>query len=294
MLKGATIGAGSIIGAESVVTKDIPPESMAVGSPARVIRRGVSWRHELLPIEPCVGPAPGVIPTGVPDASRRTPQPALAEIRQIEGLRRTPDGRIISWAQNAEDVMLLRIFGHKRHGTWIDVGANHPSHDSVTRNFHELGWRGINVEPVAKLHEMLVRDRPEDVNLRCGVSDHAGEMIFHEDESNPDWSTFDDKAARHHAAGGHSIRDVAVPVLTLAEICRHHLQPRQPVDFLKLDVEGHELAVLAGPDFTAFRPTVIVAEVSCTVIPWELAMACVAMFACEINAPLGLPVVPLV
>jgi FkbM family methyltransferase len=261
VLKGATIGAGSIIGAESVVTKAIPPESMAVGSPARVIRQGVTWRHELLPIEPGDGTTPVCLPTGGPDAGRQAPQPALAEIRRIEGLRRTTDGRIISWAQNAEDVMLLRIFGHKRHGTWIDVGANHPSHDSVTRNLYELGWRGINVEPVAKLHELLVRDRPEDVNLRCGVSDHTGEMIFHDNESNPDLSTFEDEAARHHAAGGHSIRDVAVPVLTLADICRHHLQPGQPVDLLKLDVEGHELAVLAGHDFSAFRPTVIVAEV---------------------------------
>jgi acetyltransferase-like isoleucine patch superfamily enzyme len=39
VLDGVTIGKGSIIGAGSVVTKNIPPFSVAVGVPARVIRK---------------------------------------------------------------------------------------------------------------------------------------------------------------------------------------------------------------------------------------------------------------
>lgn len=39
VLKGVTIGHGSIIGAGSVVTRDIPPLCVAVGAPARVVRR---------------------------------------------------------------------------------------------------------------------------------------------------------------------------------------------------------------------------------------------------------------
>ena len=37
ILPGVTIGRGSIVGANSVVTKDIPPFSIAVGTPAKVI-----------------------------------------------------------------------------------------------------------------------------------------------------------------------------------------------------------------------------------------------------------------
>lgn len=39
ILKGVTIGEGAIIGAGSVVTKDVPPWTIAAGNPARIIRR---------------------------------------------------------------------------------------------------------------------------------------------------------------------------------------------------------------------------------------------------------------
>jgi maltose O-acetyltransferase len=38
ILKGVTIGRDSVIGAGSVVTRDVPPGCVAAGSPARVIR----------------------------------------------------------------------------------------------------------------------------------------------------------------------------------------------------------------------------------------------------------------
>ncbi|MFK7800600.1 MAG: acyltransferase [Anaerolineae bacterium] len=39
VLKGITIGDGSVVAAGSIVTKDIPPRSLAVGSPAKVVRQ---------------------------------------------------------------------------------------------------------------------------------------------------------------------------------------------------------------------------------------------------------------
>lgn len=38
VLKGVTIGNNAVVGAGSVVTKDIPPDCLAVGVPARVVR----------------------------------------------------------------------------------------------------------------------------------------------------------------------------------------------------------------------------------------------------------------
>ena len=47
VLKGARIGRGSVIGTAAVVTDEIPENCVAVGNPARVVRRGVTWTREL-------------------------------------------------------------------------------------------------------------------------------------------------------------------------------------------------------------------------------------------------------
>lgn len=52
VLKGAQIGQDCIIGSRSMVIGAIPAQSLAVGAPARVIRRGVTWDRRRLPTQP--------------------------------------------------------------------------------------------------------------------------------------------------------------------------------------------------------------------------------------------------
>ena len=46
IMKGAFIGEGSIIGSNTMVSKTIPPHSLAVGMPAKVVRSNVRWTRD--------------------------------------------------------------------------------------------------------------------------------------------------------------------------------------------------------------------------------------------------------
>ena len=48
ILKGVSVGNGSIIGMNSMVTKDILPKTLNVGSPAKCIKSNVTWSLEYL------------------------------------------------------------------------------------------------------------------------------------------------------------------------------------------------------------------------------------------------------
>jgi acetyltransferase-like isoleucine patch superfamily enzyme len=43
ILKGVTIGTGSIIAAGSIVTRDVASNCMVAGNPARIIKRNIGW-----------------------------------------------------------------------------------------------------------------------------------------------------------------------------------------------------------------------------------------------------------
>lgn len=49
VLPGVTIGRGTTIGAGSVVTKDVPPNVVAVGNPARVLKKTTEVPADKLP-----------------------------------------------------------------------------------------------------------------------------------------------------------------------------------------------------------------------------------------------------
>mgnify|MGYP002623236059 CR=1 FL=1 len=166
--------------------------------------------------------------------------------------------RMISYAQQQEDVRLARAFAGVSRGVYVDVGAHDDRAASVTRHFYDAGWSGINVEPLADRAERLRAARPRDVTLAVALSDREGEETLYELPRSPALSTLDAAAARAAAGSGAEVVERRVPVTTLAAVWAAHGGER--CDFLKIDVEGHEAAVLRGANLTAFRPRVVLVE----------------------------------
>ncbi|WP_342316950.1 FkbM family methyltransferase [Lysobacter sp. FW306-1B-D06B] len=163
--------------------------------------------------------------------------------------------RLISYAQNFEDVMLWRALGHVEHGSYIDIGAQSPDEDSVSRMFYEQGWRGIHVDAATTYAQQLRAARPDEVVIHAAVSDTPGTLSFYE-MPKTGLSTLDPTLAERHSSKFEVIETV-VPSITLDEVLA-----RAPGDvhWLKVDVEGAETSVLRSWRESPVRPWVVVVE----------------------------------
>lgn len=164
----------------------------------------------------------------------------------------------ISYSQNFEDVILNRLFADQKTGFYIDVGAQHPYYDSVTKAFYDRGWHGINLEPVKEYYELLKQQRERDINLQVAAGEAELILEFYELEGTG-LSTFDRQTAEEIAEkNSYKILPYQVPIKKLADICQQYVT--QPINFLKIDVEGWEENVILGHDWQNFRPIVVLLE----------------------------------
>lgn len=170
-----------------------------------------------------------------------------------------------SYAQYGEDIILLALLHDVDNGFYVDIGANYPVIDSVTKIFYDNGWRGINIEPIPSLYRLLQVDRPEDVNLNIGIGDKKGEIDFFENETTPGHSSF--KADNAEQSTGDSIKRYKVKIKTLESVLNSSKVKK--INFLKIDVEGFEDAVIRSNDWVRYRPEVVCVESSIEKTEWQ-------------------------
>ena len=144
-------------------------------------------------------------------------------------------------------------------GRYIDVGAQHPVADSVSKGFYDIGWRGVHIEPVPEYANLLRANRPDEKVFQAALGATAGiDTLFCIPDSG--LSTVVEDVARHHApTSALVLREIAVPRMTLNQIFEA-LPDKEAVHWLKIDVEGAEKAVLLGWDKKKYRPWIVVVE----------------------------------
>jgi len=165
--------------------------------------------------------------------------------------------KLISYAQNFEDIMLWRALSGVKDGCYIDVGAQSPDTDSVSRLFHERGWRGLHVEPTPHYANLLRQRRPDELVLQVAISNVPGVLRFF-DIAETGLSTLEESIAEEHRAAGFQVTDIRVPTMTLDTVLEQF--SGRDVHWLKIDVEGAESRVIEGWQQSALRPWVVVIE----------------------------------
>jgi FkbM family methyltransferase len=164
------------------------------------------------------------------------------------------------YGQEGEDIFLLRLYGEKRDGFFVDVGAHHPLRFSNTYALYRRGWRGVNIDATPGSMALFRRYRPDDTNIECAVSDRAQEMSFHVFKEGA-LNTFDSELAKAYVSGGHEqTGTVELNTRPLAEILDECVKKGQKVDVLSIDVEGSDLAVLRSNDWQKYSPDVVIIE----------------------------------
>jgi FkbM family methyltransferase len=189
---------------------------------------------------------------------------------------------VLSYSQEGEDLILQRIFAARQNGFYVDVGAHHPRRFSNTYNFYRRGWRGINIDAMPGSMKEFNRVRPRDINLEMGVAAARGSMRFFI-FSDAALNTFDAELAASRNQGQYRIvGEIEVPTDTLATVLEAHMPADTGIDFISVDVEGLDLAVLESNDWSRFRPMCICVEHS---VPDMLELPNTPLYS--LLAPLG-------
>ncbi len=164
------------------------------------------------------------------------------------------------FSQHGEDVFLAKYFASKLKGFYVDIGASHPFRISNTYSLYRRGWSGIAVDAIPTFTWLYRLWRPRDVFVNVGIGADAGRMTYNELTPSV-LSSFDESYVKSLVESGKAAihRRYEVDVITPDTLLARHCSDRK-IDFLSIDVEGLDYAILRAINFTKFRPSLISVE----------------------------------
>jgi FkbM family methyltransferase len=155
--------------------------------------------------------------------------------------------------RRGDEASLVREFFGSARGVFVEVGANDPVRGSQTFHLEQCGWSGVLVEPLAECVEQLRRTRTATVfAVAAGAPADEGKTL-------PllvagGLSTLESKIKE----GVVPTERRLVPIRTLNAMLAEARIDK--IDFLSIDVEGAEIAVLDGFDLQRFAPKLVFIE----------------------------------
>lgn len=159
------------------------------------------------------------------------------------------------YSQMQQDMYLDNVLFHRKEdGFFCDVGGNDPIFINNTYFFErERKWKGIAFEPMPKMNEKWKQIRGGVECLQCALGKEEKTVEFCEYED--DYMSGLEREVNYQGAVKNKYK---VEMRRLADVfCERNITY---VDFMSIDVEGSELGVLEGIDFSAVTIHVIVIE----------------------------------
>lgn len=162
------------------------------------------------------------------------------------------------YSQDKQDKFLENnIFKGYKNGYFVDVGAYNGISINNTLYFEKNNdWKGINIEPIKSVYDLLVQNRPNSININCAIDNKDGEADFvcnkgytemisglknHYDQRH--FNRLNDENSYH----GSTTDIVTVKTRKLSSIFEK-LNIKH-VNYLSIDVEGAEFSVIKSIDF---------------------------------------------
>jgi len=144
------------------------------------------------------------------------------------------------------------IFPDLDTGIFVDVGANHPIEINNTYYFEKKGWRGIAFEPQEELAQLWAAER-KTVCHPYVLGDEAKEVVFEVSSKAHTLSSVRGEGETTGSPGCKIYQQRRLDTELIESGITH-------VDFLSIDVEGYEMQVLGGLDFSTINVVCLILE----------------------------------
>ncbi len=147
---------------------------------------------------------------------------------------------IPSFSHSGEDRLILKLFGYRTSGTYVDVGCYHPVNYSNTYLLYLMGWSGVVIDADDTFLHSYREVRPKDKVVHMGIAarDNCAEFYLSADRS---LNIFDETRAQELQSQDPRaiIGKKQVKVRPLVAVLSEY--QIGPVDFFNIDVEGLDL-----------------------------------------------------
>ena len=165
-------------------------------------------------------------------------------------------------SQFGEEKFILSFFDKGYKGKFLDIGCFHPTRHNNTYKMYKSGWRGINIDLNPLTIDLFNFARAKDININAAISDKEEiKTLYFVDELNTQNTLEANHLSflkNHHNLKEEEISQQEIKTKRLDRILDDY--NFNDIDFMNIDVEGHELHVLNSIDFVKYRVNFICIE----------------------------------